>query len=79
MKRRRPLRLGVRLVPIVGKRYINRAGATVRISYIQPSPIWPFIVCVVDGAEPHKISLCPDGRFFPRDEDHGYDLMREVV
>lgn len=79
MKRRRPLRLGVRLVPIVGRSYINRAGAIVRITFIEPSAIWPFIVCTVDGAEPHKISLCPDGRFFPRDEDHRYDLMREVV
>lgn len=69
----------------VGRRFVTRSGAVVRITFINPDKIWRFIVCVIerrlDGSEceqPCKISLCPDGKYFPRDEDHPLDLMREV-
>jgi lipocalin len=71
-----------------GHRYMTRSGAVVRVSYVHPFDPWRYIVCVIerraDGSEcdperPCKISLCPDGRYFPRDEDHELDLVSEVA
>lgn len=71
----------------IGQSYYTRSGAVVKISYINPDPIWRFIVATVerrvDGEpvvqdKPCKISLCPDGHYFPRDEEHPLDLMGEV-
>lgn len=70
-----------------GQRYMTRSGAVVRVTYVHPFDPWRYIVCVierrVDGSpcdveSPCKISLCPDGRYFPRDEDHELDLVAEV-
>ena len=72
----------------VGKRFMTRSGAAVRISYIHPMDPWRYIVCVIerrfdgtptDPERPCKISLCPDGKYFPRDEDHALDLVSEVA
>lgn len=71
----------------VGQSYYTRSGAVVRITYINSDSIWRFIVAVierrvdgepVDQEHPCKITLCPDGRYFPRDEEHALDLMGQV-
>lgn len=79
----------------IGKRFMNRAGAVVRIMYIHseihhelnPNK-WPFLVVIIercaDGTLPRegdalKISLCPDGRYFPHDRESSLDLIAEVV
>lgn len=72
----------------VGQRFILRSGAIARITYVHPFDPWRFLVLVierrVDGTQcdpdrPCKISLCPDGKYFPRDEDHELDLVKEIA
>lgn len=79
----------------VGRTYLNRAGAKVRVEEIVNSghqmldaktykPIGPatFLILKVIGTNPslparHALCGC-HGRYFPHDENHPLDLVKEV-
>lgn len=37
------------MIYAVGKRFVTRSGAVVRITYVHPMDPWRFIVCVIPG------------------------------
>jgi hypothetical protein len=70
----------------VGARYVNRAGAVLRLIQIWPDKRYAFLVLVVErmanGETPeleYKVTVGPDGYYSSIERPHDLDLVSEVA